>query len=41
MKGDFSAISVRNSKKEIVATLKAKCSEKTLARKIDYFFNFT
>lgn len=40
VKGDFSTISVRNSEKQIVATLKWKYNEEILAKKLDFFFNY-
>ena len=40
VKGDFSAISARNTQWEIVATYKAKVNEEILAKKLDWFFNY-
>jgi hypothetical protein len=40
VKGDFSAISVRNTEWNIVATYKAKVWEEMLAKKLDWLFNY-
>ena len=40
VKWDFSAISVRNSEWNIIATYKAKVNEELLAKKLDWIFNY-
>jgi len=40
VKGDFSAISVRNTDWEVVASYKAKVNEEILAKKLDWIFNY-
>ena len=40
VKWDFSAISVRNKDREIVATYKWKVNEEILAKKLDFIFNY-